>query len=146
MAVVRAMQREDLTQVLILERENFSLPWDEKGFLAWMGHKDAIFLVAREGGTLLGYCGLLVSFDEAEVTNVCVAGTARRQGIGRMLMEEMQRLAAERGVCDIHLDVRKSNTAARALYENMGYVVDGIRRGYYDQPREDAILMTLHQK
>ena len=100
------------------------------------------WLIAEEDGEILGYLGILISFDESEITNVCVAEKARRRGIGRALMEELFRRMQERKVRVIHLDVRIGNTPARNLYESLGFVQDGLRKGYYDLPKEDAVLMS----
>ena len=126
MITIREMQIDDLEQVMPIEEANFSIPWTETGFFTFLIRDDALFLVAEEDGEILGYLGILISFDESEITNVCVAEKARRRGIGRALME----------------DVRLSNTPARNLYESLGFVQDGLRKGYYDLPKEDAVLMS----
>ena len=125
-----------------IEEANFSIPWTETGFFTFLIRDDALFLVAEEDGEILGYLGILISFDESEITNVCVAEKARRRGIGRALMEELFRRMQERKVRVIHLDVRIGNTPARNLYESLGFVQDGMRKGYYDLPKEDAVLMS----
>ena len=131
MITIREMQIDDLEQVMPIEEANFSIPWTETGFFTFLIRDDALFLVAEEDGEILGYLGILISFDESEITNVCVAEKARRRGIGRALMEELFRL-----------DVRIGNTPARNLYESLGFVQDGMRKGYYDLPKEDAVLMS----
>ena len=131
-----------LEQVMPIEEANFSIPWTETGFFTFLIRDDALFLVAEEDGEILGYLGILISFDESEITNVCVAEKARRRGIGRALMEELFRRMQERKVRVIHLDVRIGNTPARNLYESLGFVQDGMRKGYYDLPKEDAVLMS----
>jgi ribosomal-protein-alanine N-acetyltransferase len=80
--------------------------------------------------------------DEGDVLNVAVKKDRQREGIGNFLMESMIRLAAEREISIIHLEVRKSNETAIRLYERLGFERDGIRKGYYTDPVEDAILMT----
>ena len=135
MITIREMQIDDLEQVMPIEEANFSIPWTETGFFTFLIRDDALFLVAEEDGEILGYLGILISFDESEITNVCVAEKARRRGIGRARMQE-------RKVRVIHLDVRIGNTPARNLYESLGFVQDGLRKGYYDLPKEDAVLMS----
>ena len=142
MITIREMQIDDLEQVMPIEEANFSIPWTETGFFTFLIRDDALFLVAEEDGEILGYLGILISFDESEITNVCVAEKARRRGIGRALMEELFRRMQERKVRVIHLDVRIGNTPARNLYESLGFVQDGMRKGYYDLPKEDAVLMS----
>ena len=93
MITIREMQIDDLEQVMPIEEANFSIPWTETGFFTFLIRDDALFLVAEEDGEILGYLGILISFDESEITNVCVAEKARRRGIGRALMEELRVLA-----------------------------------------------------
>ena len=116
MITIREMQIDDLEQVMPIEEANFSIPWTETGFFTFLIRDDALFLVAEEDGEILGYLGILISFDESEITNVCVAEKARRRGIGRALMEELFHRMQERKVRVIHLDVRIGNTPARNLY------------------------------
>ena len=91
MITIREMQIDDLEQVMPIEEANFSIPWTETGFFTFLIRDDALFLVAEEDGEILGYLGILISFDESEITNVCVAEKARRRGIGRALMEDAAR-------------------------------------------------------
>ena len=95
-----------------------------------------------EKGRILGYCGLLTVLDEGDVTNVAVRRDRQREGIGNFLMESMIRLAEERGITMIHLEVRAGNETAIRLYERQGFVRDGLRKAYYTDPTEDAVLMT----
>ena len=81
MITIREMQIDDLEQVMPIEEANFSIPWTETGFFTFLIRNDALFLVAEEDGEILGYLGILISFDESEITNVCVAEKARRRGI-----------------------------------------------------------------
>jgi ribosomal-protein-alanine acetyltransferase len=104
-----------------------------------------VALVAEDRGRVLGF---LVAHDvagelELELENIAVAANARRKGTGRMLVEELLKVAVQRGIRKIHLEVRSQNRAARALYGRMRFVQRGLRRGYYDCPADDAILYTL---
>lgn len=92
--------------------------------------------MAEESGEIAGYCGLVMAPDEGDVTNVSVAKNRRRQGIGAMLVRELIRRAGENGVTKLYLEVRESNQAAIALYESLGFKKDGVRRDYYEEPRE----------
>ena len=96
MITIREMQIDDLEQVMPIEEANFSIPWTETGFFTFLIRDDALFLVAEEDGEILGYLGILISFDESEITNVCVAEKARRRGIGHALMEELFRRMQEK--------------------------------------------------
>lgn len=140
--ILREMLIDDLEQVMEIERELFHVPWTREGFFTFLTREDAMFLVVEEKGQILGYCGLLMVLDEGDITNVAVRRDRQKEGIGNFLMESLVRLAAERGVTTIHLEVRVGNDTAIRLYERNGFTRDGIRKGYYSDPTEDALLMT----
>lgn len=140
--ILREMLVDDLDQVMEIEDELFSVPWTKEGFLTFLMKENGMFLVVEEKGRILGYCGLLTVLDEGDVTNVAVRRDRQREGIGNFLMESMIRLAEERGITMIHLEVRAGNETAIRLYERQGFVRDGLRKGYYTDPTEDAVLMT----
>lgn len=142
--ILREMLIDDLEQVMEIERELFHVPWTREGFFTFLTREDAMFLVVEEKGQILGYCGLLMVLDEGDITNVAVRRDRQKEGIGNFLMESLIRLAAERGVTTIHLEVRVGNDRAIRLYERNGFTRDGIRKGYYSDPTEDALLMTRH--
>lgn len=140
--ILREMLVDDLEQVMEIERELFHVPWTREGFFTFLTREDAMFLVVEEKGQILGYCGLLMVLDEGDITNVAVRRDRQKEGIGNFLMESLVRLSAERGVTIIHLEVRVGNDRAIRLYERNGFTRDGIRKGYYSDPTEDALLMT----
>ena len=142
--ILREMLIDDLEQVMEIERELFHVPWIREGFFTFLTREDAMFLVVEEKEQILGYCGLLMVLDEGDITNVAVRRDRQKEGIGNFLMESLIRLAAERGVTTIHLEVRVGNDRAIRLYERNGFTRDGIRKGYYSDPIEDALLMTRH--
>lgn len=82
--------------------------------------------------------------DEGDVTNVAVCRERQREGIGNFLVSSLLRLAGDQGISMIHLEVRSGNETAIRLYERLGFQRDGIRRNYYSDPEEDAVLMTWH--
>lgn len=142
MITVRQMELEDLEQVMVIEHENFSVPWTETGFFSFLIRQDAIFLVAEEDNEILGYCGILTALDEGDITNVAVKQTRQRQGIGKKIITQLIHTAADAGVTTLHLEVRTSNEKAISLYEQMGFERVGIRRDYYEDPRESAVIMS----
>lgn len=144
MTVIREMQFDDLDQVLAIEEKNFSVPWTANGFFSFLLREDARFWVAEADGKIAGYCGLILTPPEGDITNVCVDQPFRRRGVAVKLLDTLIREAASLGVTQIHLEVRMSNTPAVALYEQLGFVRDGLRPRYYENPTEDALLMTLH--
>lgn len=140
--ILREMMIDDLDQVLEIEEELFSVPWTREGFFTFLTRDDSMFLVVEEKEKILGYCGLLMVLDEGDVLNVAVRKDRQREGIGNFLMESLIRLSGQLGISMIHLEVRKGNETAIRLYERLGFERDGIRKGYYTDPVEDAVLMT----
>lgn len=138
---VRLMTEQDLDEVVEIEHATFSQPWSKQGFLDTLKNKDTLYLVAEENGEIIGYLGLWQSFEEADITNVAVKKTARRKGTATALLEEAGRKAKLRGITALTLEVRKSNEAAIRLYEKQGFRSVGIRPGFYDMPKEDAVIM-----
>ena len=127
--ILREMLVDDLDQVMEIEQDLFHVPWTKEGFFTFLTRDDAMFLVVEEKEKILGYCGLLMVLDEGDITNVAVRRDRQKEGIGAFLMQSLIRLAAERAI---------------RLYERMGFTGDGIRKAYYSDPVEDALLMTRH--
>ena len=138
---IREMQIDDLDQVVEIENACFAVPWTETGFFSFLIREDALFLVAEEKGMILGFCGVLMVLDEGDITNVAVNPEHRRSGIGSQLVESLIRETEARGVKTLHLEVRQSNNAAISLYRSHGFEDNGVRKGYYESPTEDALLM-----
>lgn len=141
MMEIRQMQLDDLEQVMEIENENFSVPWTETGFFTFLIREDTLFLVAQEKEEILGYCGVVMVQDEGDITNVAVKKSWQNQGVGKKLMEELVKSTEQEGVARLFLEVRASNEPALRLYRNMGFVQTGIRQNYYEEPREDGIVM-----
>lgn len=141
---VREMTWDDLDQVMVIENENFSVPWTEMGFFTYLMRSDALFLVAEDEETeeIAGYCGIIMAADEGDITNVSVKKSLQGKGIGTMLVEELAKRMLEQEIKMIFLEVRQSNKAALALYEKQGFEHMGIRKNYYSDPVEDAITMS----
>ena len=135
------MQIDDLDQVLEIEEESFSVPWTANGFFTFLIREDALFLVSEDDKGINGYIGLICAPPEGDITNVAVKASERNKGIGKELVSGMISRAHERGVDDIFLEVRVSNTPAIRLYEAYGFENAGIRKNYYERPTEDAFIM-----
>ncbi len=138
---ISLMKEEDLEQVVAIEQEIFSQPWTKQGFLDVLKNKDTLYLTAKENDIVLGYLGLWQSFEEADITNVAVKPEFRRRGVAGKLLEETKKLAAMRGITALTLEVRVSNEAAICLYEKYGFQSLGVRPGFYEKPKEDAMIM-----
>lgn len=136
------MEKSDLRDVARLEQECFSQPWSESGIGRALDDGRFVFVVAKRGGELAGYAGMQYILDEGYVENIAVFESARREGVGRALLEALTAAAREKGLRFLTLEARESNGAAIALYAEGGFERVGVRRGFYDNPREDAVLMT----
>lgn len=151
------MGESDLDEVLALERASFTEPWTRKMFLGELrGNAFSTNLVARagdagygpglSGGALVGYVIFWVVFEELHLMNLAVRPEARRRGIGTELIRHALAVGGDRGARTALLEVRASNAAARAFYLKLGFFERNVRRGYYDHPREDAVIMVLETK
>jgi len=141
------MMREDIEQVLAIERVSFTVPWSRNLFLSeFRNTRVSLMLVARspEGG-IIGYIVCWVVADELHILDLATEPFWRRRGIARMLVLAAVREGAERGASRAFLEVRASNTAALLLYEGLGFNRTLVREGYYDMPVEDAVVMSLER-
>lgn len=128
-------------RVAELEKVCFSTPWSEQSIAQELHNPLSLWLLAVEGESLAGYVGSQTVMGETDMMNLAVAPQRRRQGIGRRLVEELTARLARMGSRSLTLEVRASNVPARALYEAMGFVQTGLRRGYYRSPREDGLIL-----
>lgn len=143
---VRLMQERHLTALAELERLCFSQPWSREGLAAELCEPTACFLVAEQGGQVAGYAGMHCVLDEAYIANVAVHPAFRRRGIATVLLAELEAFAKQRGAAFVSLEVRASNAGAIALYESCGYETVGVRKGMYEQPKEDGLILTKYWK
>ncbi len=150
---IRTMRPADLSDVMRIERQSFTMPWQETTFRALMRRPSAALLTAvspgRESGgevardEVVGFAVLWFAADEAELGDLAVDPRIRGHGVGTQLLESSIETARKRGARTLYLEVRESNDAARALYSKRGFRVVGRRPGYYEEPREDACVMRL---
>ena len=140
--IIVPMDRGHIPQIAALERECFSTPWSENMLSDALFDPKASFIVAEDGeGGVLGYAGLQVVLDEGYIDNIAVEPDARRHGVASALLDVYCRFGAV-NLAFLTLEVRASNDPAIGLYEKYGFQRAGIRPGYYQQPREDAVIMT----
>ena len=141
---IESMTVDDIAQVAEIERQIFSIPWSEKAFRDSMESDNTIYIVAKENDNVAGYAGMYLSFEEGNITNVAVNPLSRRKGIGEKIVRDILNRAYEKGVRDFFLEVRETNSVAIALYEKIGFKEEGIRKNFYDKPRENALIMWKH--
>lgn len=139
-------EKRHLDALVVLEQRCFSVPWTRAQLNAELPDAHHEFLLAEAGEEVLGYVGMMHVLDEGYISNVAVAPECRRQGIAKELIAALLQRAEALRLSFVTLEVRASNAPAIALYEGFGFVPVGRRRGYYDAPKEDAILMTTFLK
>ena len=141
MITIRRMTLEDTAYVAAIEESVFSEPWKEHDFANAVSQDNYIYLVAVDDNEVVGYAGCVMACDDADITNIAVKESYRRMGIADKLLEVLEDLSKKQGMCNIFLEVRKSNNGAQSLYESRGYNPIGMRKNFYRNPDEDAILM-----
>ena len=144
----RKMTAADIDGVLKIEQESFSLPWTRDAFVQEMTtNLHANYIVAEDQDQrIVGFCGMWLVMDESHITNVAVTEQVKGQGIGKGLMREAIRVAKEHGAVLMTLEVRVSNTIAQNLYRKLDFQNGGIRKGYYSDNLEDALVMWVEFK
>ncbi len=147
---LRPARLADIDAILVIEREAFpDPPWSRHSFVALLDDPRVRFLLAVQparGSTadeVLGYVVTWVVTDEAEIANLAVRADRRRTGVGQLLVEAAIAAATAGGARAVYLEVRRSNAAARALYQRLGFVAVGTRPKYYRNPNEDALVLRL---
>ena len=135
------MNHMHVPQIADLERANFSAPWSANSIESELNNPLSLWLVAIDGDTVLGYVGSQTVMGEADMMNLAVNSSYRRNGIGRCLVEELIRRLRENNVYSLTLEVRISNEAAISLYKNLGFLQVGCRPNYYRLPKEDALIL-----
>ena len=138
---IRRMTLADVDGVHAIEAATFARPWKREDFVKEMTKNAcARYLVAEEEGRIIGFAGAWIVLDEAHVTNIAVTKECRGRGVGRLLTEALMRYAANLGVVYATLEVRRSNAVAQALYKSLGFEYVGVRKRYYEDNGEDALL------
>jgi ribosomal-protein-alanine N-acetyltransferase len=136
------MRRRHLRSVLRIESQVYPRPWSLSLFLSELSLRTSRFyLVARVDAVVVGYAGLMFTGDDAHVTTIAVDPAWHRSKIGSRLLLELAHAALDRGARNLTLEVRVGNTAAQAMYERFGFAPAGIRKNYYVETNEDALVM-----
>ena len=135
------MQADHVAQVAELEKMCFSMPWSEKSIASELENELSLWVVAVDGDTVAGYVGSQSVLGETDMMNIAVAPDYRRQGIGKKLVTELVAQLKAKGNHSLMLEVRSSNEPAKKLYENLGFSQIGLRKNYYRNPKEDALIL-----
>lgn len=140
--VFRSMRMEDIPFICEIEQEAFTTPWTKGAFENELTNNQfAHYMIMDIDGEVAGYGGMWLIMEEAHVTNVAVRDTYRGRKLGERLLQELMKTAAFLGAIRMTLEVRASNYVAQNLYEKVGFRSVGVRRGYYTDNREDAVIM-----
>ena len=139
--IIKPLTEEYVDQVCVLEEEAFSMPWHKESFLEMIANENACYLVALMGEEVVASCGLRHIVGEGEITNVVTKNTMRGKGVGRKILLRLLEEGSKMGAEAFTLEVRVSNAPAIHLYESLGFVSEGVRKNFYEDPTEDALIM-----
>lgn len=139
--MIRKMRREDVPQIAALERLCFSDPWSEASISSELENPISLWLVAEADGVVQGYIGSQSAPPDCDIMNLAVAPDARRQQLGRTLLQSLIDELHRRGMERLFLEVRASNVPAQSLYASFGFEQVGLRKKYYVNPTEDALIL-----
>jgi ribosomal-protein-alanine N-acetyltransferase len=142
---ITTMRRRHVRGVLKIEQEVYPRPWTMGLFLSELSQRTSrIYLVAKVGATVVGNAGLMLVGSDGHVTTIAVDPSWHRRGIGSRLLLELSRLGIAAGCTALTLEVRVSNEAAQSMYRQFGYAPAGVRKNYYTETNEDALIMWAH--
>ena len=140
--IVRPMLINDLKAILEIERDSFATPWSLEAFKAELKDNEyARYFCLELEGRVIGYMGLWFILDEGHITNIAITPNLRGQQWGEFLMSSVMEKMVEQGMERMTLEVRVSNNPAQSLYKRLGFTVAGVRKGYYVDSGEDAMIM-----
>jgi [ribosomal protein S18]-alanine N-acetyltransferase len=143
--VFRYMKEEDINQILEVEHASFATPWSREAFYNEIyNNKFAVYIVLEEDEKVIGYVGAWVVIDEAHVTNLAILPSYRGKKLGEALLRKMMTVAKEMGARSMTLEVRVTNNVAQSLYRKLGFQNGGIRKNYYTDNQEDALVMWVN--
>ena len=139
--IIRPMTKDDVDSVYIVEEDCFVDPWSKESIRKELKNDLARYLVAQLDNKIVGYIGVWFVVDEGHITNVAVHSDYRGKKIGDNLVKEMIQLCKQSNIVAMTLEVRASNSIAQNLYRKYGFKMGGIRKEYYSDNKEDAIIM-----
>ena len=144
--VVSFMEENDIDDILEISSLSFAISWSKDSYIQELTNPVAKYLVAKINNKVVGFVGTWVVLDESHITNIAVHPNYRNHGIASKLLEELIAHCKSFGCVAFTLEVRDSNKAAQSLYLKHGFENAGIRKSYYEDNKEDAILMWLREK
>lgn len=139
---IRRMTMDDVDGVYAVESSTFVDAWSRDAFVSDMKNPVARYLVAEQDGQIIGYAGAWVILDESHITNIAVLAAHRGRGTGKRLTRDLLQYLSNLGAAYATLEVRRSNAVAQHLYQSLGFIQLGVRKRYYTDNNEDALLMV----
>jgi ribosomal-protein-alanine acetyltransferase len=139
---ISPITQNDIEAIVLLEEKCFSVPWSYSSLQFEIANENSIFLCAKKNEEVLGYAGMHIAADEGYIDNIAVFEKHRKKGIASFLINELIDYALIKKLAFISLEVRISNLPAIKLYNKFGFIKAGIRKGFYEFPKEDAVIMT----
>lgn len=139
--IIRKLEERDIEALCRIEEASFSMPWSAKDFEDLLFRDYCHYVVAEMDGEIVGCAGYTESFGEGNIDNVVVAEEFRDKGFATRMLQQLIADGEENGIAAFTLEVRVGNAAAIHVYEKLGFVSEGIRPGFYEKPKEDAMIM-----
>jgi ribosomal-protein-alanine N-acetyltransferase len=139
--IICPIEDKHIEGILTISMLSFPITWSKNSFENELDNKFARYVVAVHQGVVVGYGGMWIIVDEAHITNIAVHPEYRGYRVGSMILEALLSICKLEDVCAITLEVRSSNYIAQGLYKKYGFIEEGIRKGYYEDNHEDAIIM-----
>lgn len=139
--IIREMTTDDIEKVSVIEEECFSMPWKPDDFREMIERDNMTYVVLEIDGQVSGGAGLRCIVGDGEITNVAITKAFRGRGYSKPMLEALIKKGDELGCEAYTLEVRVSNEPAIRLYKSLGFAEEGIRPGFYEHPREDALIM-----
>jgi ribosomal-protein-alanine N-acetyltransferase len=146
-AISRVTSPSDIDEILAIEQASFTNPWTREMYLNELDNEGVSYIYAArdETGRAVGFCSFWRIFDEVHINNLAVSPESRRGGVATALLNRVLEEGARLGATRATLEVRRSNEAARRLYERFHFAEAGVRHGYYSHPVEDALVLWRHR-
>jgi ribosomal-protein-alanine N-acetyltransferase len=144
--IIDFMKEEDIDEILNISSLSFSISWSKNSYIQELTNPVARYLVAKIDNKVIGFIGTWIVLDESHITNIAVHPNHRKQGIASKLVKELLNYCKTQGCISYTLEVRSTNKAAKSLYEKYNFKQDGVRKGYYEDNKEDAIIMWLKER
>jgi ribosomal-protein-alanine N-acetyltransferase len=141
----RLMEEKDIEQILKIERLSFTTPWSRESFENELTKNQyALYIVLEDEKEIIGYCGSWVIIDEVHITNIAILPEYRGKKLGEALLRKVIEVVKGKGARKMTLEVRMSNYVAQSLYRKLGFLDGGVRRNYYSDNQEDALVMWVN--